>query len=85
MPYLLAFELKDSLRMSTTAPNLSELLIQRISKWTGRRVQNLTVEVGSGRVVLKGQTKSFHVKQLAQRGAQEVLANVKLVNAIVVD
>ncbi len=71
--------------MSTTAPNLSELLVQRISKWTGRRVQNLSIEVGGGRVVLRGQAKSFHIKQLAQRGAQEVLANTKIVNAIVVE
>lgn len=71
--------------MSTTAPNLSELLAQRIAKWTGRRVQNLSVEVGGGRVVLRGQTKSYHIKQLALRGAQEVLTNVKLVNAIVVE
>ena len=71
--------------MSTTAPNLSELLVQRITKWTGRRVQNLTVEVMHGRVVLRGLTKSFHIKQLAQRGAQEALPNLKLVNCIIVE
>lgn len=71
--------------MSTTAPNLSELLVQRISKWTGRRVQNLTIEVGSGRLVLRGRAKSYHVKQLAQRGAQEILPNARLENAIVVE
>lgn len=85
MPSPRASITKDYERMSTTAPNLSELLVQRISKWTGRRVHNLSVEVGGGRVVLRGQTKSFHIKQLAQRGAQEVLANLKLVNAIVVE
>jgi hypothetical protein len=71
--------------MSTTAPNLSELLLQRISKWTGRRVQDLTIEIGSGRLILRGRAKSFHVKQLAQRGAQEILPNAKLENAIVVE
>ncbi len=71
--------------MSTSAPNLNELLLQRVSNWTSRRVQNLTVEVGSGRVTLRGQAKSFHIKQLAQRGAQEVIPNVKLENAIVVE
>jgi len=71
--------------MSTSAPNLSELLVQRVYKWTGKRVQNLTVEIGSGRVVLRGKAKSFHIKQLAQRGAQEVLPNTKLENAIVVE
>jgi hypothetical protein len=71
--------------MSTTAPNLSELLLQRVTKWTGRRVQNLAVEIGGGKVVLRGRAKSFHVKQLAQRGAQDILPNAKLVNAIVVE
>jgi len=71
--------------MSSTAPNLSELLLQRISKWTGRRVQNLAIEVGAGRVVLRGKAKSFHIKQLAQRGAQEILPNAKLENSIVVE
>jgi hypothetical protein len=71
--------------MSTTAPNLSELLLQRISKWTGRRVQNLVIEVGGGKVILRGRAKSFHVKQLAQRGAQDILPTAKLINAIVVE
>jgi len=71
--------------MSSTAPNLSELLIQRISKWTGRRVHNLAIEVGGGRVVLRGKVKSFHIKQLAQRGVQEIMPNAKLENAIVVE
>jgi hypothetical protein len=71
--------------MSTTAPNLRELLLQRVSKWTGRRVQNLAIEVGGGRVVLSGTAKSFHIKQLAQRGIQDVLPNAKLDNAIVVE
>lgn len=71
--------------MSTSAPNLSELLHQRVTKWTGRRVQNLAIEIGSGRVILRGQAKSFHIKQLALRGAQEVLPNAHLENAIVVE
>ena len=71
--------------MSSSAPNLSELLLQRVSKWTSRRVQNLAVEVESGRVILRGRAKSFHIKQLAQRGVQEVLANARLENAIVVE
>jgi len=71
--------------MSSTAPNLSELLLQRVSKWTGRRVQNLAIEVEGGRVILRGRAKSFHIKQLAQHGVQEVLANTRLENAIVVE
>jgi hypothetical protein len=71
--------------MSTTAPNLNELLRQRVSKWTSRRIKNLAVEIDGSRVILRGQAKSFHIKQLAQRGAQEVLPNAKLENAIVVE
>jgi hypothetical protein len=71
--------------MSITAPNLSELLLQRVSKWTGRRVQNLAIEVGGGRVLLRGRAKSFYIKQLAQRGVQDILPNAKLINAIDVD
>jgi hypothetical protein len=71
--------------MSNTAPNLSELLLQRVAKWTGRRVQNLAIEVGGGRVIIRGQAKSFHIKQLAQRGAQDILPNANLINAIVVE
>jgi hypothetical protein len=76
---------KESLRMSTTAPNLRELLLQRVYKWTGKRVQNLSIDVGSDRVVLRGRAKSFHIKQLAQRGAQDILPNATVENAIVVD
>jgi hypothetical protein len=71
--------------MSNNAPNLNDLLRQRVTKWTGRRVQNLAVETDGSRVVLRGRVKSFHVKQLAQRGAQDVLPNARLENAIVVE
>ena len=77
--------LKERFLMSSTAPNLSDLLLQRVANWTGRRVQNLAVEIETGRVILRGRAKSFHVKQLAQRGAQEVLSNTCLENAIVVE
>jgi hypothetical protein len=66
---------------------LIELVTQRIAERTGRRVQNLVVEVcGSGEsIVLRGRTNSFHVKQLAQQGAREALPNARLENAIVVE
>ena len=71
--------------MSTTAPNLKEILVQRVYKWTGKRVQNLSIDVGGDRVVLHGRAKSFHIKQLAQRGAQDILPNATVENAIVVE
>ncbi len=71
--------------MSTTPPNLTELVMRRIVSWTGRRVKDLAIEIGAGLVVLRGRVNSYHVKQLAQHGAQEVLPNATLENAIIVD
>lgn len=71
--------------MSTSAPGLSDVLIQQISHRTGRRVRELAVEVRAGQVVLRGRARSFHVKQLAQHGVREMLPDVQLENAIVVE
>jgi hypothetical protein len=71
--------------MSTNPPNVAEIVLQRVTTKTGRRVKNLSVEVGSGRVVLRGRAGSFHVKQLAQHGAREVLPEARVENAIVVE
>jgi hypothetical protein len=48
-------------------------------------VLDLAVEVGVGVVVLRGRVNSYHIKQLAQHGAQEALPNATLENAIVVE
>lgn len=71
--------------MSTTPPGLAEIVMQRIVNRTGRRIQDLTVEVAAGSIVLRGRVNSFHVKQLAQAGAREALPHVILENAIVVE
>jgi hypothetical protein len=71
--------------MSTAPPNLVEIVTQRVVNRTGRRVQDLSVEVGSGWVILRGRAASYHIKQLAQEGAQEALPNAQLQNAIVVE
>jgi hypothetical protein len=71
--------------MSTAPPNLAEVVMQRVVKRTGRRVLDLAVEVGVGVVVLRGRVNSYHIKQLAQHGAQEALPNAKLENAIIVE
>lgn len=71
--------------MSIAPPILVENVLRRIENRTGRRVQNLTVEVCSGWIVLRGRAASYHVKQLAQQGAQEALPAVRLENAITVD
>jgi len=70
--------------MSTTPPTLSELVLQRVTTLTGRRVRDLAVEVAPDRVTLRGRTDSFHVKQLAQHGVREVVPTLRLENAIVV-
>ena len=66
------------------AIGLRDALTERVQNRTGRRVSGLTVEVAGGAVVLRGVARSYHVKQLAQHGAREVLPDAKLLNAIVV-
>lgn len=71
--------------MSTVPMQLTELVTQRITERTGRRVRNLVVEIEADSVVLRGHTNSFHVKQLAQQSVRETLPHLQLKNAIVVD
>jgi len=71
--------------MSTNPRSVAEILHERVSTRTGRRVRDLAVEVAHGRVVLRGRTASFHVKQLAQHEARELLPDARLENAIVVE
>jgi osmotically-inducible protein OsmY len=65
-----------------SASVLRRRLEQHISKHTGRRVQELAVEVHAGRVVVRGRTRSYYVKQLAQHGVRDLLPQVHLENAI---
>ena len=60
-------------------------LERHIHTRTGRRVRNLAVEMDRERVVLHGRTASYYVKQLAQHGVQDLLPQIRLENAIVVD
>jgi hypothetical protein len=71
--------------MSTNPRSVAEILHERVSTRTGRRVRDLAVEVAHGRVVLRGRAASFHVKQLAQHEARELLPDARLENAIVVE
>jgi hypothetical protein len=70
-----------------TAPlrHLQQELERRVLLRTARRIRNLRVEVAPGQVVLRGQASSYYVKQLAQHGVRELLPEVRLVNAIVVE
>jgi hypothetical protein len=77
--------------MPRNAPKLASIFLVRkqledqIQMRTGRRVQNLTVEVHPDEVILRGQATSYYIKQLAQVGAQDVLIDVPLRNAIAVN
>lgn len=60
-------------------------LEQQVQSRTSRRVRNLAVELQPDRVVLHGRTSTYHVKQLAQQGVRELLPEIRLENAIVVE
>jgi hypothetical protein len=69
----------------SSVPDLQEELERVVSLRTGRRVRNLTVELEPERIVLRGQTTTYHIKQLAQHGILDVLPDVRLENGIVVE
>ncbi len=60
-------------------------LFEHVRRRTGRRVRDLAVEVRPEGVVLTGRASSYHVKQLAQQGVRDLLPDVELRNAIVVE
>jgi hypothetical protein len=66
-------------------PDLHRELFEHVFRRTGRRVRGLAIELCPEKVVLKGRSPSYHVKQLAQQGVLELLPHVELHNAIVVE
>jgi hypothetical protein len=70
--------------MTATSP-LPQALEEQVHTRTHRGVRNLSIEFRPGRVVLRGQTMSYYVKQLAQ---EELIAalpdDFRLENAITV-
>ena len=71
--------------VNVSSPQLQHDLEHHVALRTARRIRNLSIEVGPGRVVLRGQASSYYVKQLAQHGVFELLPQVRLENSIVVD
>jgi hypothetical protein len=69
----------------SSVPHLQQELERQVSLRTGRRVRNLTVELEQERIVLRGQTTTYHIKQLAQHGILDMLPDVRLENGIVVE
>jgi hypothetical protein len=70
----------------TTAPiPLPQELEEQVHTRTYRGVRNLSIEFRPGRVVLRGQSSSYYVKQLAQEELIGALPeNLRLENAITV-
>lgn len=59
---------------STHGMTLTEQVESRVRQCTHNRIRNLTVEEVQGRVVVRGQVPSHHTKQLALKGALELLS-----------
>jgi hypothetical protein len=71
--------------VSFSASQIQLELEQRVLARTGRRVRDLAIELSPERIVLRGHAATYYVKQLAQHGVRDVLPEVCLENAIVVD
>lgn len=67
------------------APEVLQELIRLVLVRTSRRVRDLTIELSPERIVLRGRTSSYYVKQLAQHGVREMMPHVCLENTIAVD
>ncbi len=67
-------------------PSQLNLLVQQLRNAvllkTNRRIWNLAIEIDPEQVVLRGETNTFHAKQLAQESVRKVLPELRLVNAI---
>ena len=56
-----------------------------IRRETGRRIQDLAVELQGDALLLRGRCASFHCKQVAQQAAMSFLSGNSLVNQIEVE
>jgi BON domain-containing protein len=71
------------IQQSNSCTEVEQAVEQQIQERTHRRVGDLHVEAHDGQVVVRGQTRTYYVKQLAQVAALEVLgAGRTLVNDI---
>ena len=71
--------------LSPTLPTERRQELERhIQDRTGRRVQELCVDVSDEQIVLRGRTSSYYIKQLAQHGILEALPEANLQNRITV-
>jgi hypothetical protein len=79
--------MKESFRVSVASllPLSQAELEQQVQARTGRRVRDLAVELDQECIVLKGHVSSYYLKQLAQHGINDLLPQVTVMNAIVVE
>ena len=67
------------------SPLLRDRLERQVQTRTGRRIRNLVIEMRREAVILRGETTSYYLKQLAQHGVRDILPYVGLENAIAVE
>lgn len=63
-------------------PDLADQISQIIKANMHQRLQNLTVEVESDTIILRGSAGSFYVKQLAQHCVLDRFPGTRILNAI---
>jgi hypothetical protein len=71
--------------VQSLSPQLRDDLERQVLTRTGRRIRDLAVELHPERVVIRGSSPSYYLKQLAQHGVRDMLPHVRLENAIVVE
>jgi len=71
--------------VQSLSTDLHQELERCVHARTGGRIRDLAIELCPERVILRGYTSTFYVKQLAQHGVRDMLPSVGLENAIVVD
>ncbi len=71
--------------VATLLPLSQAELEHQVQARTGRRVRNLAVEFNEERVILRGHVSSYYLKQLAQHGIHDLLPQISVTNAIVVE
>ena len=71
--------------VATLLPLSQAELEHQVQARTGRRVRDLAVELDQERIILRGHVSSYYLKQLAQHGIHDLLPQITVTNAIVVE
>ena len=64
--------------------SLTEQVADQVRRYTYGRIRNLMVEECKGKVVVSGEVKTWHSKQLALQAALELLSGDRIHEQIVV-